>query len=57
MSVQPIKVAKKPRTLTARETMKANAAKNCLILTLMSLELGVERLLSVISREDFIKAV
>ena len=38
--IQPIKVAKKPRTLTARETMKANAAKNCLILTLMSLELG-----------------
>ena len=38
--IQPIKVAKKPKTLTARETMKANAAKNCLILTLMSLELG-----------------
>ena len=38
--IQPIKVAKKPRTLTARETMKANAARNCLILTLMSLELG-----------------
>ena len=38
--IQPIKVAKKPRTLTARETMKANVAKNCLILTLMSLELG-----------------
>ena len=38
--IQPIKVATKPRTLTARETMKANAAKNCLILTLMSLELG-----------------
>ena len=38
--IQPIKVAKKPRTLTAKETMKANAAKNCLILTMMSLELG-----------------
>ena len=38
--IQPIKVAKKPRALTAKETMKANAAKNCLILTMMSLELG-----------------
>ena len=38
--IQPIKVAWKPRALTAKETMKANVAKNCLILTMMSLELG-----------------
>ena len=33
-------VARKPRVMTAKETMKANVAKNCLILTMMSLELG-----------------
>ena len=37
---QPVKVARKPRTMTAKETKKANVAMNCLILTLMSLELG-----------------
>ena len=30
----------KPRKLTAKEKVKANVAKNCLIVTLMSLELG-----------------
>ena len=30
----------KPRELTAKEKVKANVAKNCLIVTLMSLELG-----------------
>ena len=38
--IQPVMVARKPRVLTAKETMKANIAKNCLILTMMSLELG-----------------
>ena len=38
--IQPVKVAWKPRTMTAKETKKARVAKNCLILTLMSLELG-----------------
>ena len=38
--IQPVMVARKPRRMTAKETMKANAAKNCLILTMMSLELG-----------------
>ena len=38
--IQPVKVARKPRVMTAKETMKANVAKNCLILTMMSLELG-----------------
>ena len=36
--IQPVKVARKPRAMTARETKKANVA--CLILTMMSLELG-----------------
>ena len=34
--IQPVIVARKPRSMT----MRANAAKNCLILTMMSLELG-----------------
>ena len=38
--IQPVKLARKPRAMTAKETMKANVAKNCLILTMMSLELG-----------------
>ena len=38
--IQPIMVARKPRAMTAKEIMKANVAKNCLILTMMSLELG-----------------
>ena len=33
-------MARKPRVMTAKETKKANVAKNCLILTMMSLELG-----------------
>ena len=39
-------VARKPRVMTAKETMKANVAKNCLILTMMSLELGLALSLS-----------
>ena len=38
--IQPVKVAWKPRAMTAKETKKARVVKNCLILTLMSLELG-----------------
>ena len=38
--IQPVMVARKPRSMTAKETMRANVAKNCLILTMMSLELG-----------------
>ena len=38
--IQPVEVARKPRAMTAKETKKANVAKNCLILTLMSLDLG-----------------
>ena len=38
--IQPVKVARKPRVMAAKETKKANVAKNCLILTMMSLELG-----------------
>ena len=38
--IQPVVVARKPRSMTAKETMRANVAKNCLILTMMSLELG-----------------
>ena len=38
--IQPVQVTRKPRTMTARERKKANVAKNCLIVTMMSLELG-----------------
>ena len=38
--IQPVMVARKPKAMTTKETMKANVAKNCLILTMMSLELG-----------------
>ena len=38
--IQPVMVARKPRSMTAKEMMRANVAKNCLILTMMSLELG-----------------
>ena len=38
--IQPVMVTRKPRVMTPKETTKANVAKNCLILTMMSLELG-----------------
>ena len=38
--IQPVMVARKAKAMTAKETMKANVAKNCLILTMMSLEIG-----------------
>ena len=38
--IQPMAAMSRPRELTAREKVKANMAKNCLIVTLMSLELG-----------------
>ena len=38
--IQPIMVARKPRSMTTKETMRANVAKNYLILTMVSLELG-----------------
>ena len=38
--IQPMAAMSKPRELTAKEKLKANMAKNCLIVTLMSLELG-----------------
>ena len=38
--IQPMAAMSKPRNLTAREKMRANVAKNCLIVTLMSLEVG-----------------
>ena len=39
--IQPMAVMSRPRELTARDKVKANMAKNCLIVTLMSLELGM----------------
>ena len=38
--IQPFAAMSKPRDLTAREKMRANVAKNCPIVTLMSLEVG-----------------
>ena len=38
--ILPTKVMRKPRSMTAKEKQRAKVAKNCLILTMMSLELG-----------------
>ena len=38
--IQPMEVTRRPKELTARDKMRANVAKNCLIITLMSLEVG-----------------
>ena len=35
-----MEVMRRPKELTARDRMRANVAKNCLIVTLMSLEVG-----------------
>ena len=42
----------KPRELTAKEKVKANMAKNCLIVTLMSLELGYGSILERYKQES-----
>ena len=36
--IQPTAVLRRPRELTAKDKFRANVAKNCLIVTLMSLE-------------------
>ena len=38
--IQPVQVIRQPRTMTAKEKRKANVVKNCLIVTMMSLEIG-----------------
>ena len=38
--IQPVQVMRQPRTMTAKEKRKANVVKNCLIVTMMSLEIG-----------------
>ena len=50
--IQPMAAMSKPRELTAREKMKANMAKNCLIVTLMSLELGYGSILERYQQES-----
>ena len=42
----------RPRELTAREKVKASMAKNCLIVTLMSLELGYGSILECYQQES-----
>ena len=49
--IQPIATMRKPRELTAREKAQANVAKNCLIVTLMSLELGYGSILERYQQE------
>ena len=49
--IQPMATMRKPRELTAREKVKANVAKNCLIVTLMSLELGYGSILERYQQE------
>ena len=49
--IQPMAAMSKPRELTAKEKVKANMAKNCLIVTLMSLELGYGSILERYQQE------
>ena len=42
---------RRPRQLTAKEILRANVAKNCLIVTLMSLELGYGSILERYQQE------
>ena len=50
--IQPMAAMSKPRELTAKEKVKANMAKNCLIVTLMSLELGYGSILERYHQES-----
>ena len=49
--IQPMAAMSRPRELTAKEKAKANMAKNCLIVTLMSLELGYGSILERYQQE------
>ena len=49
--IQPIAVLSRPNELTARDKMRANLAKNCLTVTLMSLELGYGSILERYQQE------
>ena len=49
--IQPMAIVRKPRELTAKDKVKANVAKNCLIVTLMSLELGYGAILERYQQE------
>ena len=50
--IQPMAAMNRPKELTAREKVKANMAKNCLIVTLMSLELGYGSILERYHQES-----
>ena len=49
--IQPMAVMSRPKELTARDKMRANVAKNCLLVTLMSLELGYGSILERYQQE------
>ena len=49
--IQPMEVVRKPKELTAKDKMRANVAKNCLIFTLMSLDIGYGSILEHYQRE------
>ena len=46
-----MEVVRRPKELTAKDKMRANVAKNCLIVTLMSLDLGYGSILERYQRE------
>ena len=50
--IQPMAAMNRPRELMAREKVKANMAKNCLSVTLMSLELGYGSILERYQQES-----
>ena len=49
--IQPVEVLRKPKELSAKDKVRANVAKNCLIVTLMSLNLGYGSILERYQRE------
>ena len=46
-----MELVRKPKELTAKDKMRANVAKNCLIVTLMSLDIGYGSILERHQRE------
>ena len=49
--IQPMAVMSRPKELTTRDKKRANVAKNCLLVTLMSLELGYGSILERYQQE------
>ena len=49
--IRPMGVVRKPKELTAKDKIRANVAKNCLIVTLTSLDIGYGHILERYQKE------